>query len=176
MTKTKEPKKEKKKDKEEKIEKTEEKLEKNDSVEKSYYEAVGRRREATARVRLYVVADERVTIGQMPVNKGQIVVNGRKVEDYFPGEPFKKRYLEPFRTTNTIGRFAVSIKISGGGLNGQLGAVIHGIARALEKVDKDKYRPILKKRGFLTRDPRAKQRIKAGYAHKARAKKQSPKR
>jgi len=84
--------------------------------------------------------------------------------------------MEPFRTTNTMNRFAISIKTKGGGLSGQLGAVVLGLSRALEKVDKERYRPILKKRGFLTRDPRAKQRRKAGYAGKARARKQSPKR
>jgi len=85
-------------------------------------------------------------------------------------------YLEPFRTTNTLGRFVVSVRAEGGGLAGQLGATIHGISRALEKVDKEKFRPILKKRGFMKRDPRAKQRRKAGFAGKSRARKQSPKR
>lgn len=134
----------------------------------SYYEAVGRRRVATARVRLYV--------GETEIAKGAIVVNGRPAEHYFPGEVFKKMYFEPFRTTNTMNRFATSIKVSGGGLSGQMGAVILGISRALEKVDKEKFRPILKKRGFMTRDPRAKERRKAGRAGKARARKQSPKR
>lgn len=135
----------------------------------SYYEAVGRRKVASARVRLYVsaVAD---------VEKGAILVNNRPVEKYFPGEIYKRLYLEPFRTTNTVGRFAVTITSKGGGLHGQLEAAIHGISRALEKVDKEKFRPILKKRGFLKRDPRAKQRRKAGLAGKARARKQSPKR
>jgi small subunit ribosomal protein S9 len=103
-------------------------------------------------------------------------VNGRPVENYFPGEVLKKMYQEPFRTTNTLSRFAVTIKTTGGGLYGQLGAVIHGISRALEKVDKEKFRPILKKRGFMKRDPRAKQRRKAGFAGKARARRNSPKR
>lgn len=142
----------------------------------SYYEAVGRRREATARVRLYVVKDGSVKIGDVEVAKGAIVVNGRPAENYFPGEVYKKMYQEPFRTTNTMNRFAISVKVTGGGLVGQLGAVIHGISRALEKVDKDKFRPILKKRGFMKRDPRAKERRKAGRAGKARARKQSPKR
>ena len=142
----------------------------------SYYEAVGRRKESTARVRLYVVADATVTVAGQPLERGAMVINGRKVEQYFPGEVAQKMYLEPFRTTNTLNRFAVSVKAAGGGLSGQLGAVIHGISRALEKVDKEKFRPILKKRGFMTRDPRAKQRRKAGYAGKARARKQSPKR
>lgn len=141
-----------------------------------YYEAVGRRKTATARVRLYVVKDAPVTIKSVTVDKGELVINGRPAEKYFPGEIFKKIYQEPFRTTNTMNRFAVSVHTAGGGLSSQLGAVIHGISRALEKVDHDKYRPILKKRGFMTRDPRAKQRRKAGFAGKARARKQSPKR
>ena len=142
----------------------------------SYYEAVGRRREATARVRLYVVKESAVKVGEIEIAKGAIVVNGRPAENYFPGEVFKKMYFEPFRTTNTMNRFAISVKVVGGGPSGQLGAVIHGISRALEKVDKEKFRPILKKRGFMTRDPRAKERRKAGRAGKARARKQSPKR
>lgn len=142
----------------------------------SYYEAVGRRKEASARARLYVVKDGVVIIGGIQISKGNMVVNGRPVEAYFPGEVYKKIYMEPFRTTNTIGRFAVSVMVAGGGLSGQLGAVVHSISRALEKVDKEKFRPILKKRDFLTRDARIKERRKAGYAGKARARKQSPKR
>ena len=142
----------------------------------SYYEAVGRRKEASARVRLYVTPDGPVTVGGISLEKGSFIVNGRPVEKYFPSEIAKKMYFEPFRTTNALNRFAVSVKVIGGGLSGQLGAVIHGISRALLKVDQEKFRPILKKRGFLTRDPRAKQRRKAGYAGKARARKQSPKR
>lgn len=146
----------------------------NSSV--SYYETVGRRKVASARVRLYVVKEGSVTLGGVEVAKGAIVVNGKPIESYFRGEVLKKMYLEPFRTTNTLNRFATSIKVIGGGLSGQLGALIHGVSRALVKVDSEKFRPILKKRGFLTRDPRAKQRRKAGFAGKARARKQSPKR
>jgi small subunit ribosomal protein S9 len=163
----------------EKIEKVE-KAEKAETVEVptdtvSYYEAVGRRRTATARVRLYVVKDS-ITLSGTTVEKGAISVNGRPIEKYFFGEISKKLYFEPFRTTNTMNRFATTIKTSGGGLMGQLDAIVLGISRALEKVDKEKFRPILKKRGFMTRDPRAKQRRKAGFAGKSRAKKQSPKR
>jgi len=142
----------------------------------SYYEAVGRRKESSARVRLYVVNDKSVTVSGVNVEKGGMIVNGRPVENYFPGEILKKMYQEPFRTTNTLARFAVTVKVAGGGLSGQLSAMIHGVSRALEKVDKEKFRPILKKRGFMMRDPRAKQRRKAGYAGKSRARKQSPKR
>lgn len=160
---------------EEKTETVEEKVPAKEA-KVSYYEAIGRRREATARVRLYVVTGETVTVGGKELPKGAFVVNSREAEKYFPGEVNKKMYLEPFRTTNTVGRFVTSILVSGGGLNGQLGAVIHAISRALLKVDVEKFRPILKKRGFLKRDPRAKQRRKAGFAGKARARKQSPKR
>ncbi len=152
---------------------TKEKEEKASKSTVSYYEAVGRRKESSARIRLHVGS---VVINGGEVTKGAILVNGREVEKYFSGEVSKKMYLEPFRTTNTIGRFATTIKVEGGGLAGQLGAVIHGLSRALVKVDPEKFRPILRKRGFLTRDPRAKERRKAGFAGKARARKQSPKR
>ena len=150
------------------MEKPEEKL--------SYYQAVGRRKEASAQVRMYIVDTQLVKVGEMSIAKGEIVVNGRKIEEYFRGEVYKKIYLEPFRTTNTLNRFALSVKIVGGGTLGQLEALVLGISRAIEKIDKEKFSPILKKRGFMTRDPRMKERRKAGYAQKARARKQSPKR
>ncbi len=146
------------------------------STSVTYYEAVGRRKNASARVRLYVAKEDTMTIKGVTVAKGDCIVNGRAIEQYFPGEINKKLYQEPFRTTNTLGRFVTSIIVTGGGLSGQLGATVHGISRALEKTDKEKFRPILKKRGFMKRDPRKKERIKAGFAHKARARKQSPKR
>jgi len=145
-------------------------------VVSQYYEATGRRKTATARVRMYVVKEESVTVLGIQIPKGSIIVNGVPAEKYFPGEVFKKMFMEPFRTTNTLNRFAVYIKTVGGGLHGQLQAVIHGISRALEVVDKEKYRPILKKRGFMTRDQRTKERRKPNTGGKARRQKQSPKR
>lgn len=142
----------------------------------TYYEAVGRRKTASARARLYVLTGDTMTIKSVSVKKGGMIVNGKPVEKFFPGEVYQKMYQEPFRTTNTMSRFAVSITTKGGGIPGQLGATIHAISRALIKVDNEKFRPILKKRGFLMRDPRAKQRRKAGFAGKSRARKQSPKR
>lgn len=142
----------------------------------TYYEGIGRRKVSTARARLYVIADGSMTIRGQSVAKGDITVNGTAAEKYFPGEIMKKIYSEPFRTTNTIGRFAVTVTAAGGGLHGQLSSFVLAVSRALEKVDKEKFRPILKKRGFLSRDPRAKQRRKAGFAGKSRARKQSPKR
>lgn len=133
-------------------------------VKQSFYQAVGRRKEATARVRLYVGGN------------GEIVVNDKPVEEYFSGEMAKIAYLRPFKLTDSLNRFRVSVKVEGSGKSGQLGAMVHGIARTLEKINKEQYRPALKKAGLLTRDPRAKERRKAGQAGRARAKKQSPKR
>ena len=152
-----------------KIKKTEIKSETNnktqkESVKQSYYQAIGRRKESTARVRLIVGGT------------GEITVNNKPISQYFSGEIAKIAYLEPLKLTDSLDRFNITVKVKGGGLSGQLGAVIHGIARALEKINKDQYRPALKKAGLMTRDPRAKERRKAGYAHKARARKQSPKR
>ena len=130
----------------------------------SFYQAVGRRKESTARVRLMVGGN------------GEFTVNGRPVDQYFPGEMNKLVYLLPLKLADSLNRFAITVKVEGGGLSGQLGAVVHGIARSIEKIDKEKYRPLLKKAGLLKRDPRKKQRLKAGYAHKSRARKQSPKR
>lgn len=144
-----------------------------------YYEAVGRRRTATARVRLYPLTKAKkkdLKIWDYKLAPGALIVNKKPASDYFPGEVFKLAYSEPFRTTNTSNKFAATAQVSGSGKIGQLEAVVHGIARALEKSDQEKYRPILKKRGFLTRDSRMKERRKAGYAQSARAKKQSPKR
>lgn len=141
----------------------------------SYYEATGRRKSAIARVRLYIAPGE-INMKDMVMGRGDIFVNNLPASKYFPGEVFKKLYMEPFQLTSTQGRYAISAFISGGGLSGQVGAFRHGIARVLEKIDKETYRPILKKSGLMTRDPREKERRKAGNAQKARAKKQSPKR
>ena len=143
----------------------------------TYYYAVGRRKTASCRIRFYVLANEEtVQVDGKTYTRGQIIVNEQPIEKYFSGETAQKLYLEPFRTTNTIGRFVVTAKCEGGGQFGQLEAFIHAVSRALVKVEEEKNKPILRKRGFLTRDPRAKQRRKAGFAGKARKKKQSPKR
>lgn len=157
--------------------KSEKTIKETQTPKATYYYAVGRRKEASARVRLYVVANEStLTLNGKTYDKGTIIVNDRPIENYFPTKSAKKLYMEPYRTTNTVGRFVTTVRVEGGGLSGQLGAVIHGVSRALVKVEPEKFRPILKKKSFLTRDPRAKQRRKAGFAGKARKKKQSPKR
>lgn len=136
------------------------------SSAKSYIYAVGRRKTSVATVKLFKAkqTDQPITI------------NGRQIEEYFPGESAKSVWQEPFRTTNTLNVYTAVVTIRGGGKSGQLGAFVHAIARALTKAGSEKFRLILKKRHLLTRDPRAKERRKPGLAQKARAKKQSPKR
>jgi len=130
----------------------------------SYYQALGRRKTSVARVKIIVGGS------------GKIIVNQKPVEEYFPGEIAKKFYLEPLVVTNNLGRFDIVVKVKGSGKSAQLGALVHGLARALQEVDRESCRPILKKQGFLTRDARAKERRKPGLAGKARKRKQSPKR
>lgn len=143
----------------------------------TFYQAVGRRKGATGTVRLHVLGSAKThTVNGVEIKAGDVLVNGKEISKYFSGAVAEKAYMEPFRTTNTLGRFAVTAIITGGGTVGQIGAFVLGTSRALEKVDKEKFRSILKKKGFMTRDPRVKERRKAGNAQKARAKKQSPKR
>ena len=123
---------------------------------------VGRRKEAVARVSL-------------SEGKGGIIVNGKPITEYFLGEVFQKIYTRPLEITKTFAKYTISVKVVGGGRVSQLGAVIHGISRAIAKVD-PALRTTLKKEGYLTRDARVKERRKYGHAQKARAKKQSPKR
>lgn len=141
-----------------KTEKSKNKVKKTDFIY-----AVGRRKTASARIRLYQ-------------KKGQILVNDIPIEQYFPLKIHESKYMEPFRLTNSQERYSASVKVKGSGKYGQLGAVVHGFARALAIVDTKEFRPILKKHGLLTRDPRMKERRKPGLAQSARAKKQSPKR
>lgn len=155
---------------------TQEKIVKKIQKLPTFYQAIGRRKTATARVRLYPAVKEKVVINGLSLSPDQIIVNGKPIKEYFRGSIFEKLYFEPFKATNTMGRFAATIKVDGSGLMGQLGAVVHGISRVLYKIDRETYRPILKSNGLLTRDPRMKERRKAGLAGKARAGKQSPKR
>jgi small subunit ribosomal protein S9 len=130
---------------------------------KSFTYAVGRRKESSARIRLHR-------------GKGKSMVNEKPVEEYFPGEVNKITYDMPFNLTGTQGKYYVTARIDGGGITGQLGAYIHGVARALTKENEEKFRAPLKKEGLLTRDAREKERRKVGTGGKARRKKQSPKR
>jgi len=120
-----------------------------------YYEGVGRRKVATARVRLYP-------------GEGNIVVNDKPVEEYFSRQADVLHLLEPLKVTNSVGTFNVLVKVQGGGISGQAGAVRHGIARALLVADPN-LRPVLRKGGFLTRDARMKERKKPGLRRARKA-------
>ncbi len=125
--------------------------------------AVGRRKEAVARVRLIKGLKE-------------VTINNQPYTQYFVSLINQKEILKPFEITKTANIYGATVLVKGGGLPAQLGATIHGLSRVLAKVDPPKYRKSLKDAGLLTRDPRAKERRKYGLAGKARAKKQSPKR
>jgi small subunit ribosomal protein S9 len=118
------------------------------------YSAVGRRKKAVARVRLVA-------------GNGAIVVNKRDIDNYFGLETLKMDIRQPLKVTNTT-NFDVMVNVTGGGIAGQAGAIRHGIARALCKANPE-MREVLKKNGFLTRDPRMKERKKYGLKAARRA-------
>ena len=124
-------------------------------AEKDTFYGTGRRKKSIARVYL--------TPG-----KGQITVNKRDIEDYFGLETLKVVVRQPLEATETTGKFDINVTVKGGGFTGQAGAIRHGIARALCEADEE-YRPILKKAGYLTRDPRMKERKKYGLKGARRA-------
>ena len=125
--------------------------------DQTYYEAVGRRKTASARVRLYPAGEET-----------EFVVNGKPMTEYFPRLVDQIHLLEPLKTVEMTDRFNISVLVKGGGISGQAGAVRMGIARALVKYD-ESLRPVLKKRGFLTRDARMKERKKPGLKRARKA-------
>lgn len=128
-----------------------------------YIEAVGRRKVATARVRIYE-------------SEGDFVVNGKVVGQYFNTVAnVASRYNVPFELTGTKGKFSVTVMVEGSGVSAQLEAMIHGISRALVQYDPS-FRALLKPEGLLTRDDRMKETRKIGMGGKARRKRQSPKR
>lgn len=146
-----------------------------------YYQAVGRRKKSIALIRLYLVTKSKpITLEKegrkAEIKAGEIYINFKPYDKIYFHEYEKNKLLLPLKLTENLERFAISILVKGGGKTGQLEAIIHGLARAIEQVDKENYRPILKKAGLLTRDPRKKERRKVGTGGKARREKQSPKR
>jgi len=117
-------------------------------VDSSQIQATGRRKRAIARVKL--------VLGQ-----GIITVNKKPIEEYFPRPQLRQIVNQPFEATQSGGRYDVIVKAQGGGVTGQAGAVRHGIARALVEMD-GSFKEILRKSGFLTRDPREKESKKYG--------------
>ena len=122
---------------------------------KEQFYGTGRRKSAVARV--YIKA-----------GKGNITVNKRELDDYFGLETLKTIVRQPLVATDTEKKYDINVNVRGGGTTGQAGAIRHGIARALLKVDED-FRPTLKQAGFLTRDPRMKERKKPGLKAARRA-------
>ena len=120
-----------------------------------YHHGTGRRKTSIARVRLYPGA-------------GSFVVNDKPVEEYFSREADVRTVYAPLRATNTAEQFHISVKVSGGGITGQAGAVSHGIARALQAANPE-LRQTLRHGGFLTRDARAKERKKPGLKRARKA-------
>ena len=122
----------------------------------AYFYGTGRRKSSVARVRLYP-------------GTGKITVNDRDIDDYFGLDTLKLIIRQPLELTALTSRFDVVTRVSGGGVSGQAGAIRHGIARALLVYDGENLRPALKKAGFLTRDPRMKERKKYGLKAARRA-------
>ena len=124
-------------------------------TKKVQYLGTGRRKTAIARVRL------------IPGGEGAIIINKRTLDEYFPLDTLKLIVNQPLVATGTTDKFDVYVNVYGGGYTGQAGAIRHGIARALCVADSEAYRATLQSEGYLTRDPRAKERKKYGL-HKAR--------
>lgn len=120
-----------------------------------YYYGTGRRKTAVARVRLYP-------------GMGEVIVNDKPLREYFFQPRDQQVVLDPLRTTEMAGKFSVIVKVTGGGITGQVEAIRHGIARALLAADPD-LRQKLRREGFLTRDPRAKERKKPGLKRARKA-------
>ena len=118
--------------------------------------ATGRRKEAIARVRI------------VP-GSGRWTINGKAIDAFFPNKVHQQVVNDPFRVLQVEGRYDVIARVHGGGVSGQAGAIRLGIARALSEIDTEANRPSLKKAGFLTRDPRAKERRKAGLTKARKA-------
>ena len=123
---------------------------------KPYFYGTGRRKSSVARVHVY------------EGGTGSITINGRDIEEYFGLDTLKMVVRQPLVTTGLIGKVDVNVTVAGGGVSGQAGAIRHGVARALLLVNPE-YRPALKAAGFLTRDPRMKERKKYGLKAARRA-------
>lgn len=127
-----------------------------DYNKRPYFYGTGRRKKSVARVRLYQ-------------GTGSVTINGRELDDYFGLETLKLIVRQPLNLTGTADKFDIECRVAGGGVTGQAGAIRHGISRALLQYNSEELRPMLKKAGFLTRDPRMKERKKYGLKAARRA-------
>ena len=124
---------------------------------KAYFYGTGRRKSSVARVRLF------------PGGTGEITINNRTLDNYFGLDTLKLIVRQPLEATKTGDKFDIVCTVTGGGFTGQAGAIRHGISRALLQANSDEYRPVLKAAGYLTRDPRMKERKKYGLKAARRA-------
>ncbi len=123
----------------------------------TYFQKTGRRKTAIAQVRL------------LPEGGGAIIVNGTPYEELFPRQAHRETIIKPLLVTESLGKYNVMVKVNGGGISGQSGAISHGIARALVETD-ESLKPVLRQNGLLTRDSRAKERKKPGLRRARKAK------
>ncbi len=130
---------------------------------KKYTQAIGRRRSATAKARVFE-------------GKQEIIVNDKPISTYWPQPGMASLYLRPFIVTDTLGKYTATVKVTGSGVMGQMGAFVHAVSRAFAEMNPETFRKPLRDADLLTRDPRMKETRKVGQAGKARKKKQSPKR
>ena len=122
----------------------------------AYFQKTGRRKTAVAQVRL------------LPKGGGAIIVNGTPYEERFPRVVHRQTIVKPLMLTDTLGKYNVTVKVAGGGISGQSGAIAHGIARALVEVD-ESFKPVLRQHKMLTRDSRVKERKKVGLKRARKA-------
>ncbi len=125
------------------------------ATKQSYFHGTGRRKTAVAQVKL------------LPGN-GAIIINGTPYEELFSGSTYQRTILQPLLVTESLGKYNAMVKVNGGGLSGQSGAISHGIARALVKANEN-LKPVLRQNGLLTRDPRVKERKKPGLKRARKA-------
>lgn len=142
---------------------------------KDFMFAVGRRRSAVARVRVYSKVPDSLKFEEILVKKGDAVVNGKAVSEYFTGVFAKAVYEKPLKVVEAENQYAITARVVGGGTQSQLEAYVLGVSRALAAIDEEA-KPKLRKSGLLTRDARVRERRKVGMGGKARRKRQSPKR
>ncbi len=147
----------------------------NNKTNKNFISAVGRRRAAVARVRVYSKVPDSLKFGDYLVKKGDLVVNGKNISEYFSGKVLRAIYEQPLKVANALSKYTITAKVEGGGLRAQLDAWVLGVSRALVAGD-ETIKPVLRKKGLLTRNPRVRERRKVGMGGKARRRKQSPKR
>lgn len=142
----------------------------------TYYEGVGRRKTAVARVRVYSTKKGTVVIGETTYKAGSFVVDSKPLHEVFLSKAHQIDCMRPLVVSDAASQYVVLVKVYGGGLSGQVDAISHGLARALVTIPSQDLRLKLRTEGLLTRDSRTRERRMVGTGGKSRRLKQSPKR